>query len=1768
MSYTVLIPFNRSKDCYMQKLRSLVSYFLFSILTLMAESSVAQDPIYQKNLPPTGQGEFVFSVDKWGKYSIEAQSPEGVALKLIDRKVGLRDQDGIIGERNGRIDAFFDFGEYKVVTQSHKEGSAPGLLKVYPFMELNAENPQYLSPLRDYRETLEDHQQRSYWIYLEKESTIFFEVLGRNVSDVQLWRNGHWRVDLKRVGISSEPYEGNPLKGYRIVQKLEAGYYLLTMYGGEVVDWSEQSDKHPVYFRWEVPRFPSTGMGTFKIPPCGYSQFIVSSAADNFVLTAPDKKENYTLQVFNYDGSQPTLSSGRKDSIHARSKEPVCSVRSYGRSGHFIVRVTGKPGRQFTLKSLESFNPYISVPKSGFYWISTVHTGFPQDQIGVTGGLASKTDGNEVIKSSVDSLDSERRIYRTFNLLNRVSLIFWVDEDGKYEFTPGGKEMEISVRRFFLDSVQDWLKTSSKKMSVNLERGYYLVQLDPVEKGIAELEIKRTSLVGMVKEIMGAKPGELINGKPNLQIPSINLSNYKNYRLFLNSQSSEIVGLVLRSLPLNLEEALPVHLQPGEPVEVKIAAPEAANLQVTDSEGKHYSFKINGKQVQSPTKIEEGYHTLTLAGDSMVCVMARTVALSRLPSAKPDPFPTGKDNPIPLFPELNPGKASYFDMVRNDTKVYEFTVDKPGIYRFETTGRLKTSLTLRDRFVLQTHHESANGVGRNALIQAYMLPGRYQTIVKTLGQSTGRLGLSLKINELIDGGTLTSAREKRHKVPAGVGIEYRVPITQAGSYNIISQGQGGYFPARFDEAQGWPLINPGDKADISRKLLPGEYKLISLPKQRETLRITRLTETQQSREYEGKGPHELLVNKPVRSVWMEDSTAQTREPARYILNLSAPAKCRLSSSAGFEAKLFGQSFNMRWEGTTDTLLPMGKYTIEIMSQKRRNHAEYHLSVTTSMLIPGLSYTLQSQDRSKDFVVSVGQKTVVELFSQGMRDVAAALYTKEDKKFVAANDDGTNDWNFKISRVLDPGLYTLSVENRGTSHGLSEIVMTSLTDTTHSSWPLNQAREIDLTGKIHTIPIDISGSTDVLNVSVYGGSTVGGIIEIKDRSGAYRALNEREDDTLSLSAAVGDSGSYRVRIWSADHLNEKVVLSINTARFQDVTIGKLQRGIKTDPSKTGTLSSAWLRVDMRDDSLNHYRLKTDDFFTAVRTASSPNSGFKEDYQDYISSLSRTLFVELQWHENKRFSVEAENVNLENTFAIPITHRPRAFSKANSGKSVTVFEAAMKSGIPMVGTVSENRGDFLPGGIRAWAGARPQSRRAICAALPDDSHKFLVWNADVKSSGTGNVVEINSKQLKIRKVEKLTFGNHEWIPEKPEIRQYNFNESSSATVKLTIPRGGMAVWLRPDGSRTTFATDKQFDNYVFRENSGTLYCVNLEDKGYFHIQCIAAEGKQNQFRAKSVIVPGVSPFEYNFSRPGIRRISISGKMADLIDKRFFVSGAAQKADWWTGNGMYVPSMSCSQPFALQDLPSVDPELPAGFLDLDHGGGWTVANVYPDNDLNTCWGNIFDRGKKQQIHFPRDIDLENGVNWYSFPIKEPTHVQISSESNCVGILMKDNKALQTYVGTDGFAADIPLTKGTYDFGLRSIGDFPLDNSTMTVSYKPIEELTEKNPPRIRLASGESKILRFTLPQKSKIGIGLSTNREVLSARLYTNDFILVARGQQQFLSLDKGTYYLWLNVPDNQEPAECVVKLVGQDVAPDGPPENVIRKFKKLEKEDESL
>jgi hypothetical protein len=44
----------------------------------------------------------VIDIKKWGRYAIEAKSPNGTMVELLNKKIGFITKAGIIGEKDGK----------------------------------------------------------------------------------------------------------------------------------------------------------------------------------------------------------------------------------------------------------------------------------------------------------------------------------------------------------------------------------------------------------------------------------------------------------------------------------------------------------------------------------------------------------------------------------------------------------------------------------------------------------------------------------------------------------------------------------------------------------------------------------------------------------------------------------------------------------------------------------------------------------------------------------------------------------------------------------------------------------------------------------------------------------------------------------------------------------------------------------------------------------------------------------------------------------------------------------------------------------------------------------------------------------------------------------------------------------------------------------------------------------------------------------------------------------------------------------------------------------------------------------------------------------------------------------------------------------------------------------------------------------------------------------------------------------------------------------
>ena len=441
-------------------------------LALLAAGADAVTPSYAQStptlsrsaLPATGRKETTLNVPAFGRYAVTVNSPQGTALQLVDRLAGPREIQGSPGTTNGRIDAFLDRGEYKVVTYSHPKGSGEATLTAHAFTPRDQAQPPLLVELKPVEGTLNDFEQVSYWLDVKERHQVILEAAGRNLADLRLWTNGEWLVDAAPATEVVQPEKGHPLLVCRLTADLNPGVYLLTAYGGVSQSWTEQSNEHPFYLRFGIPRLVQVGRQRHVMGPFGIDRWLVPSTATYFRLELPEAR-TASLQVGWFDRTKPFETNGSRATISKKSLVPVAELEVEGsrwRSLDHIATVAGAAGQPYVLQQFDLGRPafyggrYWELADAGTYWVSTVHSGDPADSVDATALITRVRRGQgdaphvEPFASQVVELDTGSRWARRCNLLDTLTLFFHLGKAGKYQVVGRGTAARFRIDPFLI----------------------------------------------------------------------------------------------------------------------------------------------------------------------------------------------------------------------------------------------------------------------------------------------------------------------------------------------------------------------------------------------------------------------------------------------------------------------------------------------------------------------------------------------------------------------------------------------------------------------------------------------------------------------------------------------------------------------------------------------------------------------------------------------------------------------------------------------------------------------------------------------------------------------------------------------------------------------------------------------------------------------------------------------------------------------------------------------------------------------------------------------------------------------------------------------------------------------------------------------------------------------------------------------------------------------------------------------------------------------
>jgi hypothetical protein len=1731
------------------------------------EAAPEQPRSFSATVPAKGSHTVIVPVAAWGRYSVQSRSEQPIAFSIADRRSGVICSDGEVGERNGRIDMFFDIGEYKISTQGPKKATANAVITATPFRYPAGITAAYLVPCKENRLQLHDLEQCAFWFEAVADTTIYVEACGRYLEDVRLWRDGEWLVPTQNSPFVARPKAETPLSGIVMTAAVPKGNYMVAAYGGKGRDWSVKSNDAPLYLQGFLETLDGNVTMAMTIPPKGYVHMKLSPLVRAVVVEEADRKALYM-----------EIPGSGIDSIHAKSSAPRMMLSSYG-SGSQTLKIRGKPGQCFTLQTIGTMGS-IPCQADGSWWVSSMHTGNFRDQLGASGAIIGYRDtllldGRSVRIDSVfavcaDTISPDKEIAKRFNFLSEGSMTayVWVSSEGTHWVSPGGAGFSWKFKRYFTSTPPDYKEPemSDKSGSVDLNRGLYILEIYPKKKGIASLVIQKTSLIGSV-----FKAGkELVTGpddnrawvpqRPCVQFPSVKAK--KNYCLsiLLNNQSPELGAVEARRLPLDPDVPFALWCRAGEKIQVPLQLRGKRVIALIDERGAAAPYEINGTRFDKSATFDPGDYTIAVPAGSQDLrrLVLKATPVERIPSEPPPPFPDEKRLSLPSFPRLAVATPSFLDLDRTASTPYAITVSQPGIYRIETTGRLATRLMIRDRFLNFTRDAQSNGIGRNALICEYLLSGTYQIDVGTIGRSAGRLGLSAYQNPLVACGTLEAGIDNRAFIPAYSGATYDVAVSEAGNYKIESVGQSGNFSFRFEDKDGWPFDPALSSGPQNQMLVQSTYRLISLPTMQDSRRIARLTMNAAQRTVKGKGPHHLDINAPLSLVWEEEKGKS--EPAVFTVTVPAPISATLTTTDGFTGTLYKtgvDSARAVWNGKKAVDLDIGTYRITVQPKNKGNHAPFQVAVTTRDLIAGLSYTLSKPQMLR---VSMGATGVAEIGSQGMLDVSGMLYESDAKTVIAKNDDGFLDWNFALSRVLRPGRYFLRVEGEESNFTSTAVFMRVLADTLMDTLTCRDSGRVavkcDVRRRLAVFPLSTADTGDVLACAARGRSRIGISIEKQlAANSAWAIVTQRCGAQPSLSIPRQTGNRYRLKVWSEGNVDESFELTYLSTMARFASWKDAQGGLTGQARSLGKEYCAWFKLDLADNAPGHFLASArGNQLTGIGTSAAVDSLFINESPAWFGANNRYVWTELRFEEAGGFKVKLDQMRLKkgDTITMPLSgNKPRVFAAPRNGSAIGLLTVESDGAVPLAGIVvpaPRSAQTLSVGGIAVRQDLWIDKGRSAAIVLREDAVNTAVWNALPSPDVMQPTAVITWNEFPLDKGATLGAGTSSWKADAPSAHVLHYSgKDGSILARVTLPPATAALVTHRGGSRAiacAFGSEPIVQEFC--TDSGDLYLIALRSDVRFTIAAYAATDGTLSDNGTYELVPGRS-WQVKMLRDGTLTIPLSSDMKKSF--QFFKYGAIQSAGWIGPNGVL-----------RQDLYDGARIGPGGMVTLSASEGWIKLNLCDaasaGGSMACKWGSSITPTQPSALNGSSIVNLHTGENWFTFKLHDTQHVNLGAPMPVAAILLKNGAPVNYQEAWELFNWDLPLAPGSYALGIHPIAGSSIEGGRMTALFRPLERLSEKQPFTTYLAAGESRLLSFTVAKKDRFGIGLRMARETVQSRLYDARGAILDQGKQQFVALEKGTYYLWIRVPASGEGTDVTVFLFGQEPPPNEPPAQLVR------------
>ena len=1720
------------------------------ILFILIPTPASADPvIHQSDLSATGQQEVVFSVEAFGRYTITVESDQGTAVQLIDPMAGPGPIAGHAGQQDGRLDVFLDRGEYKILTHGHPMGSGIARVRVHAYTERNGEEPPLLVELKDIQGTLEDFEQYSYWVHIEQNKTVILEAAGRNLADMRLWKDGLWLMDATPTYALEEPREGQPLGICRLTYTLEPGLYQLAVYGGQPQPWAEDNGEAPFYLRYGIPSLSVAGRQRFEVGPLGIDRWIVPGKADLFRVELPEARP-VTLRVTSYSAAGAFSESGSSYGIQKNTVPPVATVQTSSHNqGSWVVTVRGEAGQPYVLQQLHRLSAY-GIQGSGAYWLSTVHTGHPADSVDATGILSRKLDRSrdpaELVETDLVELDSKQGWTRRCNLLAPVKVLVDIQDKGKYRVQVDGLDAEARFEPFLTRYPPEYEAPHFQLPGYKwkLDEGLYVLTVQSDHQGVVDISVLPGGLANLFRDPLAGAP---LGVDAAVQIPRIQLSSSYRYTVHMGRQPGVSTGLIQRSLPMDLREALPVVLRPDETVEVEFRTPEEVTLEARLEDGTVLALSVDGGTWTMGPELGPGSYKVTVrnGGDDTGICSLRAVPRRLLPHVALPPLPDATRALLPDFTRLTEARTQHLDLDRERTETFLVEVDTPTLYRLETTGLLATAGTVRTRTILSLDDERQNGIGRNFLVQRYLRNGVYQLNVTTQGRTRGHLGLSLSRTPLEVGGKLGDSPARATLLP-GHALVYFFTIEEAGHYSLRATGLGRSFRCRLEDGDGWPIETPGIAAQLDRHFEAGDYRIVILPETVAARVVTTLERQEDPLHFEGHGPHALPLAQEAFHLWNESPDGTARVPDIWEFELPAKVDVYLRLSDKMSVEIQTTTDGDAWtklahgpaaDGWRRGLEP-GHYRLLVTSTLRDNQVPYTVAVHPEQLLAGMKRQVRAPET---LWLAAGEDSLVELSSLGDTDIRARLYDA-DGKLVLANDDRPHDWNFHLARHLSAGRYRLQVDPVGGSSAACTVAMLVPQEEHAPALKLPGKRKIDAGDKVVLIPLTAPARTEFVVVAALSRDSLGMTLEASIDGRSWTTMGTAVGPSVHLEAPLPEAAGpvqLRLRVWSADRRGGTIRLSTAAVARQRVTESRLRSGVTLSAIHGLELPIGVAAVSL--DRPGTFQL--DGSGEGKRWSATAGTACAATEEGVLEATGGVLWLSADLSDRRRSTTRAARVELPSAAdGITLRMEPDApmveCDLADASGGPVLAMATSRTGQPGL-HVAEKRD--VPRAIPTGMGLAVGRRAAVAVQLAAFEPVALLWPAE-ETDGPQDVY-LRHWAFKTPRAEEATWGALAGELGSGTVRRFDLPDGDKQ-VRLVLDDKTVAVLASRAGLGSVHWGDGAPLDELIQTAASHLVLLHIGDGGRFAAELLPATAGVTQTLSMG------QPYEQLSNRTGSLRLSIAPRPldADPGSVSLHVRGADTEATLITPDGRVLRG---------HDLPVPDD---GGTVLLHHAPGLLLAWLdEPGMETAGLWGQR-NMPKPTAIEPPTTIQLQGEVTSLWMEPKPVTMLHVRAPVAAATLLWQGDGEPTVELHPDGCSLDAVMGGELTFLVIRPVGGTAAVGQAV-ITTTPVEPIGEGLGPEVLLAAGSTRAFSFQVTRAGNIGFGVRADSDRVQATLLDTAGTRIDSGLVRLVALEPGSYILALHAPADGPPISARPALAGVEPPETGPPDDVLRQYMSL-------